>query len=161
MELQSEEHLTFQRREWTVQKIGTFVLIAFIVAGCIGLLGAGPLATTTRTSADGLVEVTFDRVIRSNSDNRLIFTFAPQTVEDDTVTLELTGDWTSGMDLQVITPEPVEQKAIPDGISMTFLADSSTATEVTLPFVAREHFSHEGRIVVNGDPVSFNQFVLP
>lgn len=42
MELQSEEQQTFQRREWTVQRYGTVVLLAFIFAGLLGLLGAGP-----------------------------------------------------------------------------------------------------------------------
>lgn len=161
MELHSEEHLKFQRREWTVQKIGTVGLVAFIIAGFMGLLGAGPLATTSRTSTEGLVEVTFDRVIRSNSDDRLIFTFAPEAVEDGAVTLELTGDWTNGMDLDVITPDPIEQQAIPNGLAMTFKADDSHETQVTIPFVAREHFTHEGEVTVNGDSVVIKQFVLP
>ncbi len=82
MELQSTEQMTFQRREWTVQKIGTVVLVAFVLAGLLGLFGVGPLASTTQSSPEGLVEVEYDRVTRSNTDDQITLTFSPEAVEN-------------------------------------------------------------------------------
>ena len=161
MELQTESQLRFQRREWTVQKAGTIVLVVFILAALIGLLGAGPLATANRSSPNSLVSVEFDRITRLKTENSMAVTFAPEAVENGTITLELTGPWTSGIDLQGITPEPSEQKPIPGGLAMTFPADPSSETEVSLSIAAQEHLLLTGQATVSGDTVTFNQFVLP
>jgi len=161
MELQSTEQMTFQRREWTVQKIGTVVLVAFVLAGLLGLFGVGPLASTTQSSPEGLVEVEYDRVTRSNTDDQITLTFSPEAVENGTITFELTGGWLSAVDLQGITPEPADQQAIPNGTAMTLEAETNAEVEVDVSLIAREHLMHDGQVTVNGDTVSFNQFVLP
>lgn len=161
MELQSQEQQRFQKREWTVQRYGTFMLVAFIAAGFLGLLGAGPLATTTSSSPHGMVTVEYDWALRAHAHNNMHVQIPPQAVEDDTVTLELTGSWVSGVDIEGISPKPVEQRAIPDGVAMTFIVDSSHETNVKLTFVARELFNQQAQLTVAGDTVSFNQFVLP
>lgn len=161
MELLTEEERRFQRREWGVQKVGTVVLVAVLLAALTGLLGAGPLAWTTRSSAGGLVSVEFDRVTRFKTDDTLTVTFAPEAVENGQVTLDLTGPWISGVDVRGISPEPVHQRALSDGIAMTFLADPSGQTAVTFSFRAGEHFALEGRAAAGGEFVTFTQFVLP
>jgi hypothetical protein len=161
VELQTQEQTRFQRREWAAQKAGTIVLVAFILAALVGLLGAGPLASTTRSSPQGLISVELDRVTRFEADDSMTMTFAPQAVENGTITLELTGPWTSGIDLQTITPEPSEQQAISGGIVMTFPADPTAETDVSFSFAAQEHLTLEGRATVREDTVTFTQFVLP
>lgn len=161
MELQSEEQQTFQRREWTVQRYGTVVLVAFIFAGLLGLLGAGPLATTTSSSTHNTVTVEYDWAVRAHADTGMQISFAPQAVEDGTVTLEFTGPWVSSVDIESTLPEPVEQQAIADGVAMTFAVDPSNETDVRISFVARELFNQQAQITVADDTVSFNQFVLP
>lgn len=64
MKLQGKEQQAFQRREWSFQRVGTIVLVAFILAGFLGFLGTGPLATTTRSSANSVVTVEYDWVAR-------------------------------------------------------------------------------------------------
>lgn len=161
MELQSEERQTFQRREWAVQRFGTIVLVAFIVAGFLGFLGAGPLATTTTASAQGVVTVEHDWIVRANAETSMHIRLAPDAVEDDTVTLEFTGPWVSGVDLEAVSPEPVEQHAIPDGTALTFMVEPGSETEVSLTLVPQELFQREAQATVADETVSFNQFVLP
>lgn len=161
MGILTEEERRFQRREWVVQKVGTLVLVAVFLAALAGLMGAGPLAWTTRSSAGGLVSVEFDRVARFKTDDTLTVTFAPEAVENGHVTLDLTGSWISGVDVQGITPEPEHQRALADGIAMTFLADPSSETAVTFSFRAGEHLMLEGRAATGGEAATFTQFVLP
>ena len=161
MELQSEERQTFQRREWTVQRFGTLVLVAFIVAGFLGLLGAGPLATTTSSSSQGMVTVEHDWIVRANAETTMHVRIAPEAVENDTVTLEFTGPWVSGVDLESISPDPVEQHAIPDGTALTFMVEPSSDIDVSLTLVPQELFQREAQVTVGDETVSFNQFVLP
>lgn len=112
----------------------------------------------------GLIRVELNRVAPFQADISMTMTFAPQAVEDGTISLELTGPWASGVEsvaLQGITPEPSEQQAFSDGIVVTFQADPSAKTEVSFSFTAREHLTLEDRATVKGDTVSFSQFVLP
>lgn len=161
MKLQGKEQQAFQRREWSFQRVGTIVLVAFILAGFLGFLGTGPLATTTRSSANSVVTVEYDWVARAKADNDVRIVLPPRAVEDGTVTLELTGSWLSGVDIETISPEPVEQQAIPNGVALTFNVEHSDEVDVSLSVVPRELFSHEAKLTVSGESVSFNQFVLP
>lgn len=161
MKLQGKEQQAFQRREWSFQRVGTIVLVAFILAGFLGFLGTGPLATTTRSSANSVVTVEYDWVARAKADNDVRIVLPPRAVEDGTVILELAGSWLSGVDIETISPEPVEQQAIPNGVALTFNVEHSDEVDVSLSVVPRELFSHEAKLTVSGESVSFNQFVLP
>lgn len=98
---------------------------------------------------------------RAKADNDVRIVLPPRAVEDGTVTLELTGSWLSGVDIETISPEPVEQQAIPNGVALTFNVEHSDEVDVSLSVVPRELFSHEAKLTVSGESVSFNQFVLP
>lgn len=126
-----------------MQKVGTIVLVAFVIAALVGLVGFGPLASTSGSSPDGLVSVGLDRVTRLKADNSMTVTFTREAVEDGTIRLELTGPWTSGVDLQGITPEPSVQQATADGVVMMFQADPSAETDVSVSFTTQEHLMLE------------------
>lgn len=159
--LLTEEERRFPRREWIAQRIGKVLLSVFVLAGLAGLLGAGPLSSTTRQSADGLFSVEVNWVSRHQEDETLTVTFSPEAVQNGTVTLELTGEWLAGADLQNISPEPAEQRALADGIALTFLVEPSAETAVSLSFTTAGHFALRGRAAVGDDSVTFTQFVLP
>jgi hypothetical protein len=38
-ELQLEEHLDFQRKQWVFQRVAWFVMLAVVVLGLLGLFG--------------------------------------------------------------------------------------------------------------------------
>lgn len=40
-DLESEENLAFQERQWVVQRVAWVVVLALLVAGLLGLLGPG------------------------------------------------------------------------------------------------------------------------
>lgn len=161
VELQIDDAGTFQRREWVVQMVGTGLLTLFVLAGLVGLVGAGPLSSSTVTSPDGLVTVEHERVIHHEADESITLTFAPEAVEAGTITVELTGSWPGGIDLQSITPEPAAQIAVPGGIVLELDAEPTGEVEVSFSFRAQQHLDLEARVAVGDDSVLFHQLVLP
>lgn len=161
MGLDIERDEDFQRREWMWERGGTVLLVLFIVAGLIGLLGTGPLSWAERDSADGVVTVAFDRLTHHEADDSMTLVFEPGAVSDGSVTVELTGTWPGGVDIQSISPEPAEQRAVADGLVLEFAVADVDRVEATVGFRAQEYGPLRGEVAVAGRSVSFSQFVLP
>ena len=161
MDLDIDQHERFQQREWAANRLGWVVLGLFIVAGLVGLLGAGPLSWTTTASRNGVVTVEHDRVTHFEADDSITLTIAPDAVVDGTATVQLTGSWPSGVDLTGISPEPAEQRAVRDGIVLELPVEGTGEVELSLSFRAQEIGTLSGDVTVGDETVSFSQFVLP
>jgi hypothetical protein len=91
LELEANDRL--QRGEWRLQRAGHVALCAvtlFAAAGGFG--GGGPLAQVTRSSADGRLQVEYERFVRRDAPSRTTV-LVSQPAEGDLV-LELAGDFT-------------------------------------------------------------------
>lgn len=164
MGLDVERDERFQRREWKWQRGGTILLVVVVVAALAGLLGTGPLSWTERDSPDGVVTAAFDRLTHHEADDTMTLAFGPEAVSDGTVTVELTGTWPGGVDIQGISPQPVEQRAVPGGLVLVVAVDDVDRVdrvEVTVGFRAQAYGPLRGEVTVAGRSVAFSQFVLP
>lgn len=161
MVLDIEQDEGFQRREWRLQRSGTALLVLVVVAALAGLLGTGPVSWTERESADGVATVAFDSITHHEADDSITLTFGPEAISGGTVTMDLTGTWPGGVDVQGISPEPAEQRAVPGGLALEFAVEDADRVEVTMGFRAQEYGSLHGEVTVAGRSVSFSQFVLP
>src|SRR5699024_9285199 len=148
----------FQRREWRAQRIGWALLVAFVLAGLLGVLGTGPLSWAT--AGTGPVTVRYDRVIHHEADETIRLTFAPQAVRAGTVTVEVTGPWTSAMDISDIHPQPSGATVIPGGVTWEFDAERGDL-EVSLGYRAGAYGLRSGEVAVGHTTVEFAQLVLP
>lgn len=54
-------------REWRWQRVGWILLGGLVVAGLAGLLGDGPLSSTSSSSIDGAVQASFDRFLHRSA----------------------------------------------------------------------------------------------
>lgn len=160
MDLEVKQDDRFQRREWRIERVGWTLLGLFVAAGLVGLLGAGPFSWATNRSPQGLVQVSFQRVTHHESDDSITITVDPEAIENGTVLVELTGSWVSGVDRQATTPQPTTESAIPEGVALEIPARPGEAT-MTITFRAQRYGALRGDLTVNGDQVSFTQFVLP
>ncbi|RPF26251.1 hypothetical protein [Georgenia muralis] len=161
MDLEIRQHESFQRREWTAQRIGWVALALFVLAGLVGLLGTGPLSWTVTESDGGLVTVEYDRIAHHEADESLTLIFAADAVQDGVITAELTGPWLSGVDVQSISPEPSEQLAVPGGVILELPVERPGEIEMTLTFRAAKYGRLDGEITVGADTVAVSQLVLP
>lgn len=161
MDLQIQQDEAFQRREWRFERLGWALLTLFVVAGLLGVLGKGPVAWSTVGDGD-VVQVEHNRITHLEADDTVLLRFGPDAVEDDTVTVELTGTWVSAVDLRSVSPAPSEESLTPGGVVMEFAVDTvGRDLAVQLGFRAQGIGSYTGHARVGDAAVSFRQTVLP
>jgi hypothetical protein len=119
--LEIEQDLTFQRREWRIQRVVWFLLAVLLVAALAGLLGPGPLSSTAR-QASGF-EVHYLRFTRWQAPHTLTITLQPSAAQ--TVALSINRSYLDSMQVQQITPQPASVKL--SGDNYVFLFDTRGA----------------------------------
>lgn len=161
MGLQVRQHERFTRREWRIERVGWLVMTVFVVAGLVGLLGPGPLGWTTAETSGGLLAVEYQRVVHHEADESLTFTFSPEAVQDQQVTLEVTGDWLQGIDLQGISPTPSSEKLTRDGAVFEWDVEQPGALEVIVTYRPQGYLVLDADLAVEQDRLTLSQTVLP
>ena len=68
-ELEFEQDLSFQRREWSIQRAGWLVMATIVIAGLIGLFGAGPLSSANAEA--GPLQLQYSRFERRHAPSEL------------------------------------------------------------------------------------------
>lgn len=133
-DLQIDEDVDFQRKEWVAERIAWTVLAVTLVAALLGVFGSGPLSRTTAANAQGNVEVTYERFARKISDNELEATVSARIAEQNSVTLFFSDEWASTMNVQQITPEPDSARRTDEGIYYEFASVPIAPVVVTIQY---------------------------
>jgi hypothetical protein len=124
LELEANDRL--QRGEWRLQRAGHVALCAvtlFAAAGGFG--GGGPLAQVTRSSADGRLQVEYERFVRRDAPSRTTV-LVSQPAEGDLV-LELAGDFTDAIEVESVTPAPSQEQSA-QALVLRFTAQEGPTT---------------------------------
>ncbi|MFC7401655.1 hypothetical protein [Citricoccus sp. GCM10030269] len=155
----------FQQREWRVEQVGTVLLVLFLLAGVLGLVGKGLFNQASAASENGALEMEYQRVAHYKADQTVTFTVSEEAIEDDTVTLVLTGPWVQEVNMSSINPEPDTQYATPDGMAMEFAVHQPGDLEIDFSVMADQRWMLDAHAAVAtnsaSDSVSFSQLILP
>lgn len=159
--LEIAQDFAFQRREWIVQRVLWWVVVAILVAGVVGLLGTGPLSHAE--AASGPLSLDYERFVRKRAPTQLDVRVAPEAAVEAEIALWLDADYLEKVDVERIMPEPVVMAAAPDRVIYRFvLADAEQPGRVTFHLQPAEPGAVDGRLgLVDGDSVTFDQFVYP
>lgn len=158
-DLQLDEDLRLQHREWRIQKVSWFLLYGLLVAIAFGLLGHGPLSTRHVQSSAGSASLQFDRFMTVKSANQLTLTLPPANGQ---VRAVLDAKYLRDVEIRDITPEPEKSVLESEGTAYIFSADSQKPMQVHFSFEPRNIGMLEGWIEVAGEPrLKFKQFVYP
>ena len=76
------EDLDFQRKWWRFENAAWVVFTLIIVLDLAGLFGRGPIAKAERHSADGAMDVKYERIERTNSPSILTIQFAQSAIQN-------------------------------------------------------------------------------
>lgn len=161
MGLQIADHQTFQQREWTAQRIGWAGIAAFVAAGFLGVLGPGPLSSTTATSDDRLVEVEHQRFRHMEADDMLTVVLAPAAVSAGTVEIELAQDWVESVDVSGIVPEPQEQVATRYGLRLVVSSEPDSEVTIRIAFRATRVGVVDAGVRFQEQTTTFRQITYP
>lgn len=151
----------FLAREHLATRIGWVALTAFLLAGLLGLLGPGPLSTTVSGASDSPVRVEHQRVTHYEADDSVTLLLDESLIEGDTLAVELTGAWLTGMDISSVSPQPDAQRLIPGGAVYEFAVARPADVEVSITFRAQELGRLPLTVSSGSSTVSLSQLVLP
>lgn len=162
-DLEVNEDLEFQRREWRAERIGWALLFLLILVAAVGLFGHGPLSWTSATSRDGTLEVSFERFGRNGGTQSLVVRAGASSAADREWQLDVGDDYVGAVKFTSISPQPDATDRIPGGIRYTFSqAEPAADLEVTFELTPDSLWSVSGELRLAGhEPVTVQQFFFP
>jgi hypothetical protein len=123
-ELQIGQDLTFQQKEWRVQRIMWLFVVAVLAAALIGLIGPGPLSSASVGGAG--FRVNYLRFARWQAPQSLVVSVGSQ--RSGALRLSFNRSFLDSMAVQQVTPQPSSEKVSARGFEFTFDAASRSAS---------------------------------
>ena len=78
--LEVEDLPSFQRKEWRIQRIGWVAWALVLLAGMLGLIGSGPLSSTSSSATDESLTVRYDRFLHYHQPTTFEVTLHPGVI---------------------------------------------------------------------------------
>jgi hypothetical protein len=162
-DLEIDQDLRFQKREWAFERVSWVVMALFVLAGLLGLLGRGPMSHQTAVSGDGLVTVEYDRFLNHRAATQMTVSVPGNVTVGGTFRLVINQKYLQGVQIVQITPTPDTTEAGEGRQVFVFrAADPGRGTAVVF------HLEPEGPTTLNceisvpgGPPAAFAQVVYP
>lgn len=157
-----DEDVPFQRREWTVQRIGWIAMAMLVIAALLGLAGGGgPLTDATQQTRDDTLQMHYVRVERAQAPAELRFNLA--TGNGEHISIWIGNDFLSGVEIESISPQPLETRAGAGRQIFVFpVAGDAETIEATFHYRPQGFGRYAGRAgLVDGEDVAFSQLVVP
>jgi hypothetical protein len=162
--LDLEEDENFRRKFCKAQNIVWVLMLLFLTAGMLGLLGgSGPFASSVAGNTVNSLTVEYPRYLRNRAPIDIAIYVNAAHVTNGRVSIEIDRLFIERYDIQYINPEPSEVKAGEQSMTYVFeLAGSERETRITFN-VQPERFGYAvGRIRLEGEPeVRFWQIIYP
>ncbi len=121
--LELDEHLAFQERQWRWERVGHILLGLIIIAALLGVFGTGPLASATAHSADGHLQLDYQRVVRHQGEAEYRLRIDPAAITGTEVNVWFATGSIHAVRVEGITPEPSAMETGADRLTMTFAVD--------------------------------------
>ncbi|HEV7321791.1 MAG TPA: hypothetical protein VGO04_24565 [Ensifer sp.] len=156
--LQLDENRRFQERFWQAERWawGFFALI--VMAGLLGLTGAGGPFARSQASA-GASQIDYPRVARWQAADRITISFAPHAATERK--LLLSRRFRELISLQDAQPHPVRWESTAAGEELTFLVRPNEAASATLRIKPEAAGMIESIVSVDGIAANTVILVLP
>lgn len=155
-----EEDMPMQRRVWRFERVGWYALLLIVLLGLTGLLGKGPLSEATARSADGRVQVEYQRVSRSGIRSEL--RIHVQGAAGEPLTVLLGGSLLREASIETLQPEPLT--SLSHGEALLLNLGTPEGGKATLYLTLRsDHVGAlEGTVSSgSGSAVRFSTFFYP
>lgn len=156
-----QEHMRLQRIEWRIQRIGYLFLFTIVILGACGLFSKGMLSNKRVKSADGALEVEYERFGRLASDMSMTIRIRPQ--QDGDFRLVLNGEEMDNFQIQSLQPQP--QQAFSRGNALELYWSSPRYRDGATVWIGLQA-QNPGRYPVtvtldNKTSVQFTQWIYP
>jgi hypothetical protein len=122
------EDLEFQRKWWKFENAAWVVFTLIIVLDLVGVFGRGPVAKAERRTADGSIDVKYERIERTDSPSIMTIAFGPSAIQDGQVKLYVSNSLVKALGTQRVIPAPKDSVVGEGGITYTFPASRPPAS---------------------------------
>jgi hypothetical protein len=154
-QIQIEQDLNFQRREWKIQRVGWIAMALVIIAALLGAFGTGPLSSAT-IETEGL-RLEHERFCRLERATELRFTIGGTGAP---VLLLIGSGYLNRVMIERITPEPAKVEAVSDGVVFEFFLRGPAT--VTFHLTPKKFGLASGKARLGqAAPITFTQFIYP
>jgi hypothetical protein len=162
-ELDIEQDMDLQRRDWKFQHAGRFVMLLLVIAALLGAFGRGWLAKAEVGGSGEPLRMEYDRIARHRAYSSLKLSLAPHVAPDGRARLWLKRDYLEGVSIEDISPEPENVEVDRDGLIYEFVvADPAQPSHVVFHIKPDEIGLRSGAVGLAGQKhYGFTQFVLP
>jgi hypothetical protein len=162
-DIELDQKLRHQEREWRIQLYGWALMLAIVVAALLGVFGTGPLSSATAGSEPAGLTVKYERFIRHQGEMELTIQIAPGQVESGQVELWIDHAYLDDMVIEDVQPEPEEVRTSGDQRIYVFAVDSADAVlNVHIDSTPKAMGRLESKMGVNeGSGITFTQISLP
>jgi hypothetical protein len=155
------EDLDFQRKWWRFENFIWMLFTVIIVLDLAGLFGRGPIAKAERRSADGTIDVKYERIERTDSPSMLEIHFAQSAINNGKINVYVSESLVKELGAQRVIPAPRESAVGYGGLTYTFAATRAPAT-VSLALEPAGPGIYDFTIgVVGAQPVHAKVVVVP
>ena len=158
------EDIGFERREWKMERAAWLVMLVVVLAAVGGLFGNGLFSGTTRTSADGRLEIGYQRFARNASETTLKMSVSRAlTTDEGELTILVSSTYLRRFVIRAVTPEPDSVEAVGDSLAYVFKLTAGTPRfEADFELEPRSTGWVRGTVGLEGRaPVRLSQFVYP
>jgi hypothetical protein len=162
-DLELEEDVDFQRREWRVERVGWALVLAVVAAALLGVFGHGPVSWTTSTSDDGRLAVSYERFGRRGGSQTIVVVAAASAARDGSWVLEFDRRYVASIGVTDIVPEPESSELAGDAIRYSFVqVDPGADLEVRFDLAPQALWREQGSVALDGaGAIDIDQFFFP
>jgi hypothetical protein len=130
-DLELDEDIRFQRREWSVQQVGWWVLSVFVLAAFLGVFGGGPLSRARAGEPGEALWIEYERFARVGAATRISVHFLAGS-ENEPREVRLNREYFDALRLQGIVPEPAQVVVGQDAVTFRFAAGKGPGAETVV-----------------------------
>jgi hypothetical protein len=122
------EDLDFQRKWWRFENAAWVFFTLIIILDLGGLFGRGPIAKAERRTADGTLDVKYERIERTDSPSILSISFGQPAIQGGKIRLYVSNSLVKPLGTQRVIPAPQETILGDGGLTYTFPATKPPAS---------------------------------
>ena len=160
--LELEQDPRVHRREWRFERAGWISLLLLMLAASAGAFGDGPLSRTERRSPDGRSQLEYERVVRFGTPTTVTLIQAAAGAEDTMAVVRLDRRFADALDVERVSPEPLETRATAEFVEHHFrLAHPGAVVRVEIRGSPTKLWRQSARVQTASGPLDIQLLVLP
>jgi hypothetical protein len=161
-ELQIDQDVEFQRREWRMERMGWVALAGFVIAAAAGVFGDGPLSRASASDDSGQLVIRYERFLRASASSELHLQVVASTANNGELTIWADPSYLRHIEVLSVVPEPKRVEQLGPHIAYVFaITAAAESAEIAFRYKPTRAGRLHGSFGVSKEaPVALRQFAF-